>query len=150
MINIIAIRATYYIFCCRNRNWDSPDFAMLIEWCFFFWLLFCFVFVFCFFLFNNPISNSICKLPIRSEIYNCTFKNTNKVSIIIIKDNHFHYHKDTYSINKSQSSFTNINHNITKYKFNLINFNYYKLLEQLQARYFIFFTLFSIEFKDNI
>ena len=24
MINI-AITATYYIFCCRNRNWDSPD-----------------------------------------------------------------------------------------------------------------------------
>ena len=24
MINI-AIRATYYIFCCRNKNWDSPD-----------------------------------------------------------------------------------------------------------------------------
>ena len=21
----IAIRATYYIFFCRNRNWDSPD-----------------------------------------------------------------------------------------------------------------------------
>ena len=21
----IAIRATYYVFCCRNRNWDSPD-----------------------------------------------------------------------------------------------------------------------------
>ena len=21
----IAIRATYYIFCCRNRNWDSTD-----------------------------------------------------------------------------------------------------------------------------
>ena len=21
----IAIRATYYIFCCRNRNWDSPN-----------------------------------------------------------------------------------------------------------------------------
>ena len=20
-----TIRATYYIFCCRNRNWDSPD-----------------------------------------------------------------------------------------------------------------------------
>ena len=29
MINI-AIRATYYIFCCRNRNWDSPDNAILI------------------------------------------------------------------------------------------------------------------------
>ena len=25
MINI-ALRATYYIFCCRNSNWDSPDF----------------------------------------------------------------------------------------------------------------------------
>ena len=24
MINI-AIKATYCIFCCRNRNWDSPD-----------------------------------------------------------------------------------------------------------------------------
>ena len=78
MINI-AIRATYYIFCCRNRNWDSPD--LMQFWIFFFWLLFCFCF---FFLFNNPISSSICKLPIRSEIYNCTFKNTNKVSIIII------------------------------------------------------------------
>ena len=21
----IAIRVTYYIFCCRHRNWDSPD-----------------------------------------------------------------------------------------------------------------------------
>ena len=35
MINI-AIRATYYIFCCRNRNWDSPDNAILI---FFFFLI---------------------------------------------------------------------------------------------------------------
>ena len=34
-------------------------------------------FSFCFVLFlNNPISNSICKLPIRSEIYNCTFLKT--------------------------------------------------------------------------
>jgi len=88
MINI-AIRATYDIFCCRNRNWDSPD-LMQFWMCFFFFLFFffffCFFFVlffFFFFLFNNPISSSICKLPIRSEIYNCTFKNTNKVSIII-------------------------------------------------------------------
>ena len=80
MINI-AIRATYYIFCCRNRNWDSPD--LMQFWIFFLaFVLFCFCF--CFFLFNNPISSSICKLPIRSKIYNCTFKNTNKVSIIII------------------------------------------------------------------
>ena len=34
--------------------------------------------------FNNSISSSICKLLIRSKIYNCTFKNTNKVSITII------------------------------------------------------------------
>ena len=71
MINI-AIRATYYIFCCRNRNWDSPD------WCNFdFDLIW---FSFSLFL-NNSISSSICKLPIRSEIYDCTFKNSNKVSI---------------------------------------------------------------------
>ena len=69
MINI-AIRATYYIFCCRNRNWDSPDLMQ-------FWFLF---FSLLFFL-NNPISSSICKLPIRREIFNCTFKNTTKVSI---------------------------------------------------------------------
>ena len=82
MINI-AIKATYYIFCCRNRNWDSPD---LMQFWFLFFLafvLFCF-FVFCFFLFNNPISSSICKLPIRSEIYDYTFNKTNKVPIIII------------------------------------------------------------------
>ena len=82
MINI-AIRATYYICCCRNKNWDSPDFIL-------------FLLLFFFFFLNNPISSSICKLPIpgadylsapaiRSEIYNCSFKNTNKVSIITIK-----------------------------------------------------------------
>ena len=37
-----------------------------------------------YYFFNHPISSSICKLPIRSNIYNCTFNNTNKVSIIII------------------------------------------------------------------
>ena len=76
MINI-AIRATYYIFCCRNRNWDSPDLMQ-------FWFLF-FSFFLSFFFFNHPISSSICKLPIHSEIYKiCTFRNTNKVSIIIV------------------------------------------------------------------
>ena len=50
MINI-AIRATYiYIFCCINRNWDSPD---LMQFWFYiyiyiFWLLFCFCFLFFF------------------------------------------------------------------------------------------------------
>ena len=43
MINI-AIRATYYIFCCRNRNWDIPD---LIQ----FWFLFFLFSFFFFFLF---------------------------------------------------------------------------------------------------
>ena len=54
-------------------NWDSPDLTQFI-----------FSFLLLFFFLNNPISGSICKLPIRSKIYNCTFKNTNKVSIIII------------------------------------------------------------------
>ena len=49
MINI-AIRATYYIFCCRNRNWDSTD--LMQFWIFFlFWLLFCFWSWFWFFFF---------------------------------------------------------------------------------------------------
>jgi len=78
MINI-AIRATYYIFCCRNRNWDSPDFFFFLAFVLF---CFCFCLFLFFFLFNNSISSSICKLPIRSEIYNCTFKNTNNFSII--------------------------------------------------------------------
>ena len=53
MINI-AIRATYYIFCCRNRSWDSPD---LMQFCYFFLFLafvlfcFCFCFLFLFFFF---------------------------------------------------------------------------------------------------
>ena len=84
MINI-AIRATYYIFCCRNRNWESPE--LMQFWFLFFSFLFFFFCVFVLFSFiflNNPISSSICKLPIRSEFYNCTFKNWNKVSIIII------------------------------------------------------------------
>ena len=44
MINI-AIRATYYIFRCSNRNWDSPD---LMQFWIFFFFGFCFVFVFVF------------------------------------------------------------------------------------------------------
>ena len=73
MINI-AIRATYYIFCYRNRNWDRTDLMQ-------FWFLFFSFFSFSFFFFlNNPISSSFCKLPIHNEI--CTFKNTNKVSNI--------------------------------------------------------------------
>ena len=67
----IAIRATYYIFCCRNRNWDRTDLMQ-------FWLLFFSFFSLSFFLFflNDPISSSFFKLPIHNEIYNCTFKNT--------------------------------------------------------------------------
>ena len=87
MINI-AIRATYYIFCCRNRNWDSPDFFSFFCFCVVLFcvvfVLFLFLFCFVFFSFNHPISSSICELPICGEIYNCTFKKTNKASIIII------------------------------------------------------------------
>ena len=38
VINIYSIRATYYIFCCRNRNWDSPDF-LFFGFCFVLFLL---------------------------------------------------------------------------------------------------------------
>ena len=53
MINI-AIRATYYIFCCRNRNWDSPDlmqFCLFFLFCLFFFFFFLFLILFCFVLF---------------------------------------------------------------------------------------------------
>ena len=43
MINI-AIGATYYIFCCWNRNWDSPDLMQ-------FWYMYVHTFGFCFVLF---------------------------------------------------------------------------------------------------
>ena len=79
MINI-AIRATYYIFCCRNRNWDSPD--LMQFWCLFFF--FFFVFFFCFYFLINPISSSICKSLIRSAIYNCTLKNTKKFPLLLL------------------------------------------------------------------
>ena len=121
MINI-AIRATYYIFCCRNRNWDNPD--LMQFWYFFFWLLFCFcLFVFCFvflfFLFiNNPISSSICKLPIRSEIYNCTFKNTNKIGEFSI------YYADSSCIVQVQGS---------GFSQKITNLQTYRLVNYLQA-----------------
>ena len=44
----IAIRATYYIFCCRNRNWESPD---LMQFCVLFFSFYVFFFLCVFFLF---------------------------------------------------------------------------------------------------
>ena len=44
MINV-AIRATHYIFCCRNRNWDSPglmQFSFIFYFYFLDFVLFCF------------------------------------------------------------------------------------------------------------
>ena len=62
-----------------------------MNFCLFDFVLFCFccllfiiIIIIIIIIFNNSISSSICELPIGSEIYNCTFKNTNKVSIIII------------------------------------------------------------------
>ena len=46
----IAIRATYYIFCCRNRNRDSPGLMQFSIFFFFFSFCFVVVFVFLFFL----------------------------------------------------------------------------------------------------
>ena len=77
MINI-AIRATCYIFCCRNRNWDSPD---LMQFRFlFFSFLFCFVL---FLIIQSQAAFVNCLYVVWFTIY-CTFKNTNKVSINII------------------------------------------------------------------
>ena len=46
----IAIRATYYIFCCRNRNWDSPDLLQCQQcWYLFFPFFLSFFVLFCFF-----------------------------------------------------------------------------------------------------
>ena len=70
MINI-AIRATYYIFCHRNRNWDSPDLMQ-------FWFLF-FSLLFFFWIIQSQAAFVNCLYVARF-----TFKNKNKVSIIII------------------------------------------------------------------
>ena len=76
MINI-AIRATYYIFCCRNRNLDSPDLLLLLL------LYFVFVFVFFFFLIIESQAAFVnCLYVARFTIL--PSKNTNKVSIIIV------------------------------------------------------------------
>ena len=81
MINI-AIRATFYIFCCRNRTWDSQtycNFDFFSPFYIFAFVLFC-LFVF---FFHHPISSRICKLPVRSEIYNCTFKSTKFLLLLL-------------------------------------------------------------------
>ena len=86
MINI-AIRATYYIFCCRNRNWDSPD--SLQFWNFFFlaFVLFCFCFCFCFFflIIQSQAAFVNCLYVARFTIEH---SKTNKVSMIIIKEDY--------------------------------------------------------------
>ena len=69
MINI-AVRATYYIFCNRNRNWDSPD--LMQFWFLSFSLLF-------FWIIQSQAAFVNCLYIARF-----TFKNTTKVSIIII------------------------------------------------------------------
>ena len=51
----IAIRSTCLIFCCRNRNWDSPDF-----W--FFFLVLIFSFLFFFLMFWTIQSPAHCKM----------------------------------------------------------------------------------------
>ena len=78
MINI-AIRATCYIFCCRNRNWDRTDVMQ-------FWLLFFSFFSLSFFFFFWIIQS-------QAAFVNCLYitrftivhsKTQNKVSNIII------------------------------------------------------------------
>ena len=56
---------------------------------------------------------------------------------LIIKYNSFFIITKIHKDMKKFDSRTNINNNVAKSKFNLINFNYYKLQEQLQAKYLI-------------
>ena len=48
-----------------------------------------FVCLFCFFY--NSVSSSICKLPIGSEMYNCTVKNTKFPFIVIFVMNNYYW-----------------------------------------------------------
>ena len=73
MINI-AIRATYYIFCHRNRNWDSPDLMQ-------FWFLF-FSLLFFFWIIQSQAAFVNCLYVARFTIVHSKTQNT--VSIIII------------------------------------------------------------------
>ena len=81
MINT-AIRVTYYIFCCRNRNLDSPD-LMQFRFLLLLLLLFVFVFVFVFFLIIQSQAAFVNYLYV-ARFTIVPSKNSNKVSIIII------------------------------------------------------------------
>ena len=78
MINI-TIRATYYIFCCRNRNWDSPD--LMQFWSLFFFLSFFLSFFF--WIIQSQAAFVNCLYVARFTIVHSKTQN-NKVSIIII------------------------------------------------------------------
>ena len=85
----IAIRATYYIFCCRNRNWDSQD-LMQFSFVFFSFFFFCFclvlflfLFVFFFLTIQSQAAFVNCLYVARFTIVHSKTQN-NIVSIIII------------------------------------------------------------------
>ena len=132
--------------------------------------MFCFVFVFVFafcFLFNNPISSSICKLALRSEIYNCTFKNTNKVSIIIISfvpkynsyNNYSNYHiasMHTRTTHRSTHAIIQLLHMISLfkarplfYKFFFFFFKKKKKLDKLRTKSTSIITVLKEENKQD-
>ena len=80
MINI-AIRVTSYIFCCRNRNLDSPD-LMQFRFLLLLLLLFVFVFVFVFFLIIQSQAAFVnCLYVARFTIVPCA--NTNNVDRLL-------------------------------------------------------------------
>ena len=91
----IAIRATYYIFCCRNRNWDSPDFVQF--WFFFCCCCFVFVLVFNFLIIQSQAAFVNClyvarftivhsKTQIKFPLFFCPFfvSGNKKISIIML------------------------------------------------------------------
>ena len=90
MINI-AIRATYYIFCCRNRNWDSPD---LMQFWIFFFFGFCFV-LFLFYLFSFLVIVFFFFLIIQSQaaFVNCLY--VERFTIVHSKTHYYYYYYST-------------------------------------------------------
>ena len=86
MINI-AIRATYYIFCCRNRTWDSP--ALMKFWFLIFSFFFLIIqsqaaFVNCLYVARFTIVHS--KTQIKFPLFFCPFfvSGNKKISIIML------------------------------------------------------------------
>ena len=75
----IAIRSTYYVFCKRGKEWESPELLfiklsyIIAAWKYCCCCCCCFFFFFFFFIISYIITIVLtnCKLPRHSEVYDC-------------------------------------------------------------------------------